>query len=101
MRTKGPKRCLFVWYDKNGWHQCEHQRTVPTHFEEKRGYPGIVAQPRDKLGKRCLGIEHAVWTEGAYGQPVPASGGQCKEPRETCKVIHAFYAKTRLDKETT
>lgn len=88
-KPKPPKRCMWVWHDVEGWHQCDHQRAK--FYSHSHPY-GSWVSPRDSLGRRCLGAD-LVQSE----QEKPRVR-QCDRARGACGLLdHDFYVTIRLE----
>ena len=89
-KPKSPKRCMWVWGDEDGLHQCDRPRSEP-HTHTERG--AVLFHPRWEGEPRCLGVQLG----GRVGEPLELV--QCESLRYACKVTHPFYAKTRMDED--
>lgn len=108
---KPPKRCLWVWKDPQGWHQCErprddHEHTVPPEIPN-----AIRLHPHRGDGQCCLGVNvvhrpevpplpmprHPPPYEPLRPDPFPWLY-QCHRLRGSCLPFdHEFFAVTRLE----
>ena len=89
-KPQPPKRCMWVWGDEDGLHQCDRPRSEP-HTHTERG--AVLFHPRWEGEPRCLGVQLG----GRVGEPLELV--QCESLRYACKVTHPFYAKTRMDED--
>lgn len=87
---KPPKRCMFVWRDLDGWHQCERRRDETHGHTESRF---LVMAPRGKYARCCLGL---IEKDGPAAEPWVQ---QCGMKRRLCQQPHMFFAKTRLEED--
>ena len=82
-------RCLLVWREVGGWHQC-HKRFAPAH-----DHP-------ECFGKRVLWLAEATVSGEAACLGIDEDHGlphvQCSTKRSKCKAVHAFYGRTRVER---
>ena len=86
-KPQPPKRCMWVWGDEDGLHQCDRPRSEP-HAHTERG--AVLFHPRWEGEPRCLGVQLG----GRVGEPLELV--QCESLRYACHVTHLVYAKTRM-----
>ena len=86
------KRCLWVWWDSDGFHQCPSPRKVPhphsDHPVSRTVHTRMITVPTEP---KCLGVWS--WTNQVGETWI----WECSAMRSMCSTQHPFYVKTRME----